>query len=217
MPPEQPQTHAPMATAPPPGKQGGSTAKPTRRQPLALLLPVVMFAALTGLFGLALSMGDPSKLPSVLIGKPAPQFNLPPVSGLQRAGRPASGLSTRDLARGEPVVVNFWASWCLPCVEEHPHLLALSRNTGVAIVGINHKDLATNAVKFLAEHGNPFAAVGADANGRTSFEWGVYGMPETFIVDGRGTIVYKHVGAINAETMATRIVPALKAAGARVP
>lgn len=175
----------------------------------AMLVPAVLFAAMAGLFWLALQKGDPSRLPSALIGKPVPQMDLAPVEGLTRAAAPMPGLTAKLFADGKPTVVNFWASWCLPCVEEHPFLADLVRRTGVRLVGINQKDQPANAARFLAQHGNPFVAVGSDANGRAAIEWGVYGTPETFIVDGQGVIVFKHVGPITAGSLATKVLPAL--------
>jgi cytochrome c biogenesis protein CcmG/thiol:disulfide interchange protein DsbE len=180
---------------------------------LPVLVPAAIFAALAGLFGLALTKGDPSKIPSALIGRAAPQMTLPPVEGLERNGSPMQGLLPADLVTGRPVVVNFWASWCLPCVEEHPQLVDLVRRTGVRLLGINHKDQPANAKRFLALHGNPFAAVGADSNGRAAIEWGVYGMPETFVVDGQGRVIFKHVGPISEQVLEQQVLPALVRAG----
>ena len=178
-----------------------------------LMMPLAIFAALAALFAFALSGGDPSKLPSALIGKPVPQVTFTAVEGLTDGTTPVRGFSAADLADGKPTVVNFWASWCVPCVQEHPLLVALTVKTGVRLMGVNYKDQPTAARRFLGRYGNPFAAVGADANGRGAIEWGVYGMPETFVVDGKGTIVYKHVGPITAETLEAKIIPAVKAAG----
>jgi cytochrome c biogenesis protein CcmG/thiol:disulfide interchange protein DsbE len=189
-----------------------SEAQPRRRRVLPVLVPVLVFAALAGLFMVALNKGDPSRIPSALIGRPAPAMTLPPVEGLVRNGTALPGLVPPDLARGKPVVVNFFASWCLPCVEEHPQLVALATATGVPIIGINHKDQPANAVKFLARHGNPYSAVGADTNGRAAIEWGVYGMPETFVVDGAGKIVFKHVGPIGEQALVQKLLPALEKA-----
>lgn len=175
----------------------------------AMIVPAVIFAAMAGLFLLALQKGDPSRIPSALIGKSVPQMDLAPVPGLKRAGAEMPGLSPALFADGKPTVVNFWASWCLPCVEEHPLLEALVRRTGVRLVGVNQKDQPANAARFLAQHGNPFVAVGSDANGRAAIEWGVYGTPETFVVDGRGVIVFKHVGPITAQTLVDKVIPAV--------
>ena len=111
--------------------------------------------------------------------------------------------------------MNFWASWCVPCVQEHPLLVALKERTGVRLYGVNYKDQAAAARRFLGRYGNPFAAVGVDGNGRAAIEWGVYGMPETFVVDGKGRIAYKHVGPISEQTLETKIIPAIRAAQAR--
>lgn len=179
-----------------------------------VLAPVLIFAALAGMFAVALQKGDPSKIPSALIGKAAPAIVLAPVEGLVGAGAALPGFATADLSKGRPAIVNFWASWCVPCVEEHPQLVALAKRTGVALYGVNHKDQPANARRFLERYGNPFVAVGSDANGRAAIEWGVYGMPETFIVDGQGRIAYKHVGPISSEALEKKILPALaKAAG----
>ncbi len=192
-----------------------SEATPPRRGVGLALAPVLIFTALAGLFFFALQKGDPSKIPSALIGKPVPAFSIAPIEGLIEAGQPVRAFQRQDLAAGQPTVVNFWASWCLPCVDEHPLLLELKKRTGVVILGVNYKDQATNARRFLARYGNPFAAVGADPAGKAAIEWGVYGMPETFVVDGRGVIVYKLVGPISPEALETRLVPAIEAAKAR--
>lgn len=184
-----------------------------RRRLFPIVAPVVIFAAVAGLFLIALQKGDPSKLPSALIGRPAPQIDLPPVAGLERDGKAVPGFKTGDIGKGEPAVVNFFASWCLPCAEEHPQLVALVRRTGVTLIGINNKDQPANAIRFLRLHGNPYAAVGADENGRAAIEWGVYGMPETFVIDGNGTIVFKHVGPISLEILEQKVLPALEKAG----
>ena len=178
-----------------------------------MLAPVLTFAAVAILFAVALRIGDPSKIPSALIGRPAPVVALPAVEGLGKPEAPLPGFATADLAKGKPAIINFWASWCVPCAEEHPQLVALAKRTGVALYGINHKDQPANARRFLDRYGNPFLAVGADANGRAAIEWGVYGMPETFIVDSQGRVAYKHVGPITPEALEQRILPALAKAG----
>jgi cytochrome c biogenesis protein CcmG/thiol:disulfide interchange protein DsbE len=178
----------------------------------ALLWPLAIFCILAAIFAFALRTGDPSKLPSALIGKPAPGVELAPVEGLTESGRPVPAFSVADLAQGRVSVVNFWASWCLPCVQEHPLLVALKEKTGVPLYGVNYKDQAPSARRFLGRYGNPFTAVGADSNGRAAIEWGVYGMPETFVVDGKGAIVYKHVGPISPEALETKIIPAIRSA-----
>lgn len=197
-----------------PKRPGAADAKPslgTRRWGLALA-PVLIFAALAAMFAFSLQKGDHSKLPSALIGRPAPALVLAPLDGLVEAGLPVAGIMPADLTSGRPTVVNFWASWCLPCVEEHPLLMRLKQQAGVTIVGVNHKDQVANARRFLARYGNPFARVGTDGNGRAAIEWGVYGMPETFVVDGRGIVVFKHVGPISPETLERQLIPAIERA-----
>jgi cytochrome c biogenesis protein CcmG/thiol:disulfide interchange protein DsbE len=181
----------------------------------ALVWPLAIFAALAAIFALALRTGDPSKLPSALIGKTAPTIELQSLEGLTDAGRPVIGFASADLAKGEVSVVNFWASWCVPCVQEHPVLVALKERTGVPVYGVNYKDQAAAARRFLGRYGNPYFAVGVDGNGRAAIEWGVYGMPETFIVNGKGQIVYKHVGPITPEALEAKIIPAIRAAQGR--
>ncbi len=186
------------------------------RKPLGLVLaPVLIFLAIAGMFAFSLQKGDPSKLPSALIGRAAPELKLSPLDGLIEGGHNVPGIVPADFKAGTPVVVNFWASWCAPCVEEHPVLIELKRRTGVAILGINYKDQAANARRFLARYGNPFARVGTDGDGRAAIEWGVYGMPETFVVDGQGKIVFKHVGPISPEALDQQIIPAIERAKAK--
>jgi cytochrome c biogenesis protein CcmG/thiol:disulfide interchange protein DsbE len=188
------------------------TERPRRR--LGLIVPLLIFAAMAGLFAFALRSGDPSRLPSALIGKPVPTTEFPPLEGLRDDGGPVTGFTSKDLAAGKVSIVNFWASWCVPCVQEHPLLVELKARSGVDLYGVNYKDQATAARRFLGRYGNPFTAVGTDATGRNAIEWGVYGMPETFVVNGRGEIVYKHVGPISAESLAQRLIPAIEAARA---
>lgn len=179
-----------------------------------VLLPVALFLGLATLFGFALVSGDPSKLPSALIGKQAPKTTFAALEGLTVGGRPVAGFSSDDLAKGKVTVVNFWASWCVPCVQEHPLLIALNERSGVAIVGVNYKDQPDSARRFIGRYGNPYAAVGVDPQGRGAIEWGVYGMPETFVVDGKGRIVYKHVGPITPQSLEQRLLPVIERAKA---
>jgi cytochrome c biogenesis protein CcmG, thiol:disulfide interchange protein DsbE len=188
------------------------TASPSKRRIGWVVVPLLVFLALAALFAYALSSGDPSKLPSALIGKPAPDFSFPGMKGLVANGKPMPGVSQADLGGGQVTVVNFWASWCAPCVQEHPYLVALAKR-GIRIVGINYKDPSPGGLNFLARHGNPFLRVGTDASGRGAIEWGVYGMPETFVVDGDGRIVFKHVGPIDGRALSERILPAIEKAG----
>ncbi len=178
------------------------------------LLPVAVFVVVAGLFAFSLTWGDPSKLPSTLIGKPAPQSVFPDVGEVTVDNKQVPGFSTADLASGKVTVVNFWASWCASCVEEHPLLAELSNAAGVEIFGVAQKDDPADTRRFLARYGNPFARLGTDRSGRASIDWGVYGMPETFIVNGKGEIVYKQVGPISPEIMQSKILPAIAAAKA---
>ena len=185
------------------------------RAGLLRLLPVAVFAAIAALFALALHSGDPSKVPSALIGRPAPETNFPPLDGLLADAKKVPGFTTADLTKGEVTIVNFWASWCGPCVEEHPLLADLKIATGVNIFGVNYKDQATAARRFLGRYGNPFTVVGTDESGRNAIEWGVYGMPETFVVNGKGEIIYKHVGPLSPTAISDKFVPIIaKAKGA---
>ena len=181
------------------------------RRRLIISLPLILFAALAAVFLIRLNAGDPSKLPSALIGKKVPDFKLPPVEGLLSEQKPVAGFSAGTLYGSKVSVVNFWASWCPPCRVEHPFLMDLGKRNDIRLFGINQKDKAENARRFLGLHGNPFERVGADPKGRISIDWGVYGLPETFVVDGEGTIRYKHVGPITADTL-KRLLPAIEAA-----
>ncbi len=183
-----------------------------RKSSFWVAMPLLVFLSLAALFAYALHTGDPSKLPSTLIGKTVPQLTLAPLQGLVEAGRQVPGFSAADLSDGNVTVVNFFASWCAPCVQEHPLLVALKQSTGVRIFGVNYKDPVPGGRRFLGRFGNPYSAVGVDANGRAAIEWGVYGMPETFVVDGKGRIVFKHVGAMSNADIAKRILPAIEKA-----
>ena len=198
--------------------QSHPAPKPTPssgRRSRALVIPLAIFAVLAAIFAFALRTGDPSKLPSALIGKPVPAVTLAALEGLNDGARSVPGFASADLASGKVSVVNFWASWCVPCVQEHPLLTALKERTGVRLYGVNYKDQAPAARRFLGRYGNPFSAVGVDGDGRAAIEWGVYGMPETFVVDGKGRIAYKHVGPITAVTLESKILPAIRAAQQR--
>jgi cytochrome c biogenesis protein CcmG/thiol:disulfide interchange protein DsbE len=174
------------------------SAQPKRRWLMAL--PLVAFAALAALFWVRLGDRDVSRIPSALIGQPAPQTTLPALEELTRNGAAVPGIAP-DVFKGKVSLVNVWASWCVPCHEEAPLLTALAGDTRIQIVGINYKDKADNARRFLGRYGNPFGHVGVDANGRAAIEWGVYGVPETFIVGRDGKIAYKLIGAITPENI----------------
>lgn len=182
---------------------------PKSRLPLLLMLPLVAFAGLASLFAVSLQKGDPSRLPSMLVGKPAPAFALPAVEELRTDSGDVPGFARVDLARGQVSIVNVWASWCTPCVAEHPYLTELTKQSGAPLYGINYKDKPENARRFLGRYGNPFAGVGADALGRTAIEWGVAAVPETFIVDGRGIVVHKHTGPVTPDVVARDLLPAI--------
>jgi cytochrome c biogenesis protein CcmG/thiol:disulfide interchange protein DsbE len=185
-----------------------------RRRPWLMALPLIGFIALAGLFLLRLNGGDPSKIPSALIGRPAPQTALPALEGLVNNGTQVPRLDPA-MFKGKVSVVNVWASWCVPCHEEAPLLTELGKDKRLQIVGINYKDTPDNARRFLGRYGNPFGIVGVDGNGRASIEWGVYGVPETFVVGRDGTIVYKLVGPVTPDNIETvlkaEIEKALKA------
>jgi cytochrome c biogenesis protein CcmG/thiol:disulfide interchange protein DsbE len=174
------------------------TAAPRRSWIMAL--PLLAFAALAVIFWFGLGGGDHSRIPSALIGRPAPQTVLPALEGLVGNGAPVPGLDPA-VFKGKVSVVNVWASWCVPCHDEAPLLTRLGQDKRLQIVGINYKDVPENARRFLGRYGNPFGIVGVDGNGRASIEWGVYGVPETFVVGRDGAIAYKMVGPVTPENL----------------
>jgi cytochrome c biogenesis protein CcmG, thiol:disulfide interchange protein DsbE len=176
------------------------------RRRLLVLTPLLVFSALAALFLVRLGSDDPSRVPSALIGRQVPDTRLPPVAGLERDGTPLPGIAASDF-KGAVSVVNVWASWCLPCRDEAPLLMQLADDRRIRIIGINYKDQPENARRFLGRFGNPFTAAGADENGRASIEWGVYGVPETFIVDGDGKIAFKLIGGINPDNIERVLKP----------
>lgn len=169
---------------------------------LRSLLPFAAFVALALILGWGLTR-DPKNLPSTLIGKSAPQFALPPVKG-----RPL-GLASADL-RGEASLVNVFASWCVECRVEHPLLMQLQAMGDVPIHGLNYKDRPDDAEKWLNAYGDPYTRTGADVDGRVGIEWGVYGVPETFVVTRDGRIAYKHIGPLTPKDLESRILPLLR-------
>jgi cytochrome c biogenesis protein CcmG/thiol:disulfide interchange protein DsbE len=171
------------------------------RRSLKLAIPLLIFAALAALLLLRLGSGDPAQIPSALIGARAPLVALAPLEGLTRDGKPVPGLDPA-MFTDRISMVNVWASWCVPCHEEAPLLSDLAKDARLQMVGINYKDGADNARRFLNRYDNPFAVVGVDANGRAAIEWGVYGVPETFVVGRDGRIAYKMVGGITAGNIA---------------
>lgn len=183
-----------------------SESRPRSRR-LWALLPLVIFGGLAAIFLAQLLSGrDLSAVPSALTGSPAPKTVLPPVEGMQLPGIDSAAFS------GKVTLFNVWASWCAPCREEHPVLMELSRDSRFEIAGLNYKDRSDNARRFLGELGNPFRTIGADANGRAAIDWGVYGVPETFLVGRDGTVLYKHVGPLTPEAVAAELMPQIEKA-----
>ncbi len=181
--------------------------KPARPRKLFVLLPLLLFLALAGLFLTQLLSGrDLTAVPSALIGQMAPKTELPPLEGMS-----LPGLNSADFA-GKVTLVNVWASWCAPCREEHPVLLELSKDQRFAIAGLNYKDKPENARRFLGDLGNPFKAVGVDQNGRTAIDWGVYGVPETFLIGKDGKVAFKHVGPLSPEAVTATLLPEIEKA-----
>ena len=194
-------------------EQATSDAPPPRRSWL-MALPLIAFAALAAVFWFRLGNSDPSRIPSALIGHPAPQTALPPLEGLASSGVEVPGLDPAAFM-GKVSVVNVWASWCVPCHDEAPLLIELGKDKRLQLIGINYKDAPDKARGFLRRYGNPYGIVGVDGNGRAGIEWGVYGVPETFIVGRAGTLVYKMVGPVTSANIDTvlkvEIAKALKA------
>ena len=181
------------------------------RRRILVVLPLLFFIALAALFFYRLGSGDPARIPSALIGRPVPQTDLPPVEGLVQDGQQLPGL-TAAAFKDNVTLVNVWASWCVPCHDEVPMLDELAKDKRIRLVGINYKDQADNARRFIGRYGNPFSAVGADPNGRAAIEWGVYGVPETFVVGRDGRIAYKLVGPITEANFKTALMPAIEKA-----
>jgi len=193
-----------MSTASSKDAEAGKSAG--KRRNILVLLPLIVFLGLAALFLARLGGGDPSRLPSALIGHPVPKTDLPPVAGLTRDGKPVPGL-TEATFKGAVTLVNVWASWCVPCHDEVPFLEKLSKDKRIQLVGINYKDAPDNARRFLNRYGNPYAASGADDSGRAAIDWGVYGVPETFLVGRDGRIAFKLVGPITAENLTGTLEP----------
>jgi cytochrome c biogenesis protein CcmG/thiol:disulfide interchange protein DsbE len=176
-----------------------------QRRSWLVVLPLIVFLALAAVFWFRLGDGDPSRIPSALIGHPAPQTSLPPLQGLLSKGAQVPGLDSANF-KGKVSVVNVWASWCVPCHDEAPLLIELAKDNRLQLIGINYKDAPENAQRFLSRYGNPFASVGVDGNGRAAIEWGVYGVPETFVVGPDGKIAYKLVGPITPDNMGSALM-----------
>ena len=186
---------------------GAGQAEAKRPNRLIILLPLAIFLALAAMFFTQLLSGrDIGAVPSALIGAPAPRTNLPPIDGLGLPGLDSSAFA------GNVTLVNVWASWCAPCRQEHPVLMALAQDKRFRIAGLNYKDEPENARRFLGDLGNPFALIGADQKGRTAIDWGVYGVPETFVVGRDGKILYKHVGPLDGDSAARTLMPEIEKA-----
>ena len=185
-------------------EQETSEASPQCRSRL-IVLPLIVFFALAALFWFRLGDGDPSRIPSALIGHPVPQTSLPPLQGLLSSGAQVPGLDPENF-KGKVSIVNVWASWCVPCHDEAPLLAKLAKDSRLQLIGINYKDAPGSARRFLSRYGNPFASVGIDGDGRAAIEWGVYGVPETFIVDRNAKIAYKLVGPITPENIGSALM-----------
>lgn len=173
------------------------------------LVPLAIFAALVALFAIGLGK-DPRRVPSPFIGKPAPAFDLPQLHD------PSQRL-TSEMLKGRPLLLNVWASWCVECRHEHALLMQLSTEQGVPLYGLNYKDPRADALKWLAEWGNPYLATGADGDGRVGIDYGVYGVPETFVIDAGGVIRHKHIGALTEKAITDDILPLLAEGAAARP
>ena len=184
-----------------------TAAPPRRKVNLLAIAPLVVFLALGGVFGYQLLFGGPAnEIPSVLIGERVPQVSLEPLEG---QGTPGFDATNFD---GQVTLLNVFASWCAPCRQEHPMLMALSQDDRFQIIGINQKDQPSDARRFLETLGNPYDRIGVDPNGRASIEWGVYGVPETFIVGPDGVILHKHIGVFDARDVEETFLPVLEEA-----
>jgi cytochrome c biogenesis protein CcmG/thiol:disulfide interchange protein DsbE len=171
---------------------------------LFFLVPVVVFVGLAWLLYIGLFQGPPSILPSPLVGKPAPDISLPALDAQ------AQNFNRAELGQGHPVIVNFWASWCAPCRIEHSTLETLAARKGITLYGVDYKDKPEDARAFLTELGNPFGKINEDRDGRVAIDWGVTGVPETFVIDGKGIIRVHYAGPLNDQILAQLILPALE-------
>ena len=181
-----------------------------QRQRLLVFVPLAAFLVLVAVFLLQLFSGrDVSEVPSALIGQPAPRTKLAPLDGTGLPGIDSAGF------KGKVTVLNVWASWCAPCREEHPALLGLSQDKRFSLQGMNYKDKPENAAGFLGALGNPYAAIGVDPSGRTGIDWGVYGVPETYVIGKDGRIAFKHVGPLSDRAIASELMPEIEKALAK--
>lgn len=190
--------------------------KTDHRSRLITLLPLLAVAALLGLFGLVFWQGrDPATIPSTLIGRPTPPTDLPPLEGLLSGSQQVPGFSAAQFKGDRVTLVNVFASWCAPCRLEHPVLMRLAAEGKVRLVGLNYKDSTDNALRFLTGLGNPYTAVGVDKRGRTAIDWGVYGVPETFVVAPDGTVAYKVIGPLSDDLVQSVLLPEIAKAALR--
>jgi cytochrome c biogenesis protein CcmG/thiol:disulfide interchange protein DsbE len=166
------------------------------------LVPLGAFVVLLGFLGVGLNL-NPREVPSPLIGKPAPDFTLPRLDDANQT------MGRQDLA-GKVWVLNVWASWCVPCREEHPLLVELARQRVVPLYGLNYKDKPTDAIAWLGRYGNPYTATLSDLQGKVGIDWGVYGVPETFVIDKQGVVRFKHIGPLTPQVLRERILPLVK-------
>jgi len=196
-----------------PSSQRPEPSTQSARRRLWAIIPVIIFLVIAAMLLVRLQGDNPSIVPSPLVGKPTPEFALPGLAGLQIEGTPSPGFSSTDLKKGGDVtLVNVWASWCVPCRQEHPLLMQLAAQRDLKVFGINYKDKPENARRFLGVLGNPYHAVGVDPDGKTAIELGFYGVPETFVVNPKGVIVHKFIGPLTPEAVEKEIVPAIAAA-----
>ena len=200
-----------MSNAPAPGNE---ERKPGPMRFVLAALPLVIFAGLAAIFWSQLNSGkDVSEIPSALIGTKAPKLDMPALEGATRDGEPMPALTDAAI-KGKLTLVNVWASWCVPCRQEHPFILELSKDPRLTVVGINYKDQNENALRFLGELGNPFSAIGVDPRGKAAIDWDVYGIPESYLVGADGTILYKRVGPFDENSVKTGLLPAIEKATA---
>ncbi|WP_426231251.1 DsbE family thiol:disulfide interchange protein [Pararhizobium sp. DWP3-4] len=189
--------------------------RPGKMRIVFALLPLLIFAGLAVIFWSQLDSGrDISEIPSALIGTKAPSLDMPSLEGATFKGAPMPPLTDAAI-KGKLTLVNVWASWCVPCREENPIILELAKDSRLTVVGINYKDQTGNALRFLGELGNPFSAVGVDPHGKAAIDWGVYGIPESYLVDASGTIIYKRVGPFDERSLKEGLYPAIAKAAAK--
>ncbi len=180
-----------------------------KQKNLLFIIPLAVFAIMVIFLAIGLRL-DPREVPSPLIGKPAPTFSLPQVADAGKTLSPAD-------FKGQVVLLNVWASWCVSCRQEHPVLVQLARQQQVALYGLNYKDQRAAANSWLTQFGNPYTASGFDADGRVGIDWGVYGVPETFVIDKAGLIRHKHTGPITPEALENELLPLVRTLQAEAP